>query len=401
MQAQHPRRHPDPIRSTRPLGRLALLAFLALASLVLAACGGDADSALDGDVDDDRTEDPQTDGDNDTPDGDNDASDDDGEEAPIDYTFNEFDWMDTPPDVAQRICEETAAPENLEDPVNIHCTIEGEHFAPDNVAAKNEIVVMAYNIERGYHVDEQIAAIRDDPAIPVPDVILISEADRGCSRTDSRYVIREYAQALEMNYVYAVEFVELPRQAGSGGQISGACEHGNGILSRYPIGNVHPIRHTTQRIWYEDEGEPRLGGRIAVRADIQVGERILHVYAVHFESDIGELIRAAQAEELIADAAALPFTSVVGGDLNSGYYVVDLTYETDSDQTIRPFLEADWVDAHAALPTEQRVTAPHSGFILDILLADDNVFSQPGIGPEDLCGDLSDHLPVWASVALP
>ena len=42
---------------------------------------------------------------------------------------------------------------------------------------------------------------------------MFSEADRGCSRTNYRNVTRELAKALGMNYVYGVEYIELPRNA--------------------------------------------------------------------------------------------------------------------------------------------------------------------------------------------
>ena len=59
-------------------------------------------------------------------------------------------------------------------------------------------------------------------------------------------------------------------------------------------------------------GQPRLGGRVALAADVRVGERMIRVYSVHFESGhLGhrsgspDAYREAQARELIEDASEL------------------------------------------------------------------------------------------------
>src|SRR6185295_978707 len=114
-----------------------------------------------------------------------------------------------------------------------------------------------------------------------------SEVDRGCQRTQFRNVARDYARALGYFYVYATEFVELPGDRGATGPYDPPlCEHGNAIVSRYPLGNVRAIRHAAQRSWYTppefpDPDEPRLGGRIAITADARIGDRLVRLYSLH------------------------------------------------------------------------------------------------------------------------
>jgi endonuclease/exonuclease/phosphatase family metal-dependent hydrolase len=275
--------------------------------------------------------------------------------------------------------------------------VETACYAPSVPPAKDELVVVAYNIERGLKLDQILAGFASGQ-LPDADVVLISETDRGCSRTDGRDVTRELAQALAMNYVFAVEFVELPRVGGPGGTIEAPCEHGNAVLSKYPLGNVQALRHAMAKEWYGGD-EPRLGGRISVGADVLVGDRVLHAWSLHFESDISETYRAPQAAEL-ADVAAMGASTgavVVGGDTNAGTYVVDIGLGTMNNPTVKAFTDRGYLDAHRSLPALQRPT--RDPLVLDLIFTLGDIASAPGICPLSSC-PFSDHAPVWATVAL-
>ncbi len=125
------------------------------------------------------------------------------------------------------------------------------------------------------------------------DVIVLNEVDWGVNRTRFRNVAADLASALNMNYAYGVEFVEVdpitmglerdvlvkevedtwhPDSADRGGQQSKAEMldwlrrvmtpdphrylglHGSAILSRYPLSNVRLIPFRYQgHDWYRDE----------------------------------------------------------------------------------------------------------------------------------------------------
>ena len=76
----------------------------------------------------------------------------------------------------------------------------------------------------------------------------------------------ELARALRMDYVYGVEFVELLQDRG---------EHGNAVLSRFPIMDARVERLTDFEKWYEEENQLRLGGRMVIRADVQGSAEVL------------------------------------------------------------------------------------------------------------------------------
>ena len=310
--------------------------------------------------------------------------------------FVEFDWLVEPPDPQQRICEEASDPDGAPDKVFIHCPVEGEAFVSDVPDPKESLVVWTYNLERGQRLDGQIETFLDGTGGPAPDVLLLSELDRGCSRSGYRHVTRELAQAMGMNYLFAVEFVELQ---GAPGEHVARCEHGNAILSRYPLGNVEVIRHATQTVWYKSTSEPRLGGRVALAADVRVGHRVLRVVTVHFESKT-EDARSAQAKEIALAMETSPGLVVVGGDMNCGFLAVDLMNSTEFDSTLSQFTTRGWFDAHSNLSISERVTSPSHNFILDILVSNEDRFSNPGVGDKAIWEELSDHLPVWATVDL-
>lgn len=303
-----------------------------------------------------------------------------------------------------RLCAESDAPDEAADTVQIDCRLEGANLAPDDAPPTDAPTVMTWNVERGIHLDDQLTLLLDDPRVPRPDILLASELDRGCSRSAYRDVAREYAEALKMNYVFAVEFVELPRPDGPGGTIEAPCEHGNAIFSRFPIGNVGTLRHADNRDWYlppgeRDDAEPRLGGRIDVFADVRVGDRTLHVVSVHYESNpFFEQDQRNQALGTAEQAAAQPHPVVVGGDTNNGTYFVDLQQGTRTDPTVERFFERGFEDAHAGLPWDERGT--RGGLVIDLLFGLGVAFSDPALCPAEACDPLSDHRAVWATVEI-
>lgn len=297
---------------------------------------------------------------------------------------------------SERLCPASAAPEAAPDKTFIDCATETGCFAPPGLAPKTELVVVAYNAERGRNADAQLAAFASGVDFPRPDVLLLSEADRGCERTSYRNVIRDYAEALGMNYVYGVEFVELPETPDDP---STPCEHGNGILSRYPLANARVLRHAVNRSWYEGTDERRLGGRVAITADVVVGSAFIEVTAVHFESDVSEDTRSAQATELAELGSQRRSRVLIGGDMNAGFYRARLVGGPDLDRTVQAFLDRGYLDVHRELDPKTRGTDAR-GMILDVLVANGAFTSAPGVAQRAAWEPLSDHAPVWATVHL-
>jgi endonuclease/exonuclease/phosphatase family metal-dependent hydrolase len=321
--------------------------------------------------------------------------------------FAEFAWLGRTPDVrSERLCAEAADPDRAPDTTFIDCRIEGDTFAAAPPPPKGDLVVVAWNILRGFETQGQIDLLRNRAFAPEPDVILLSEADRGCERSDFLDVTREYARAFGFYYVYATEFIELPDERGFEGPYDPPlCEHGNAIVSRYPLGNVRALRHAANRSWYTPPGfpdpdEPRLGGRVVTIADMAVGDRLVRLYVLHLESTVATLdIRDAQAEEVAVDALASPHPVIVGGDFNAYAALSDLRTGATNDGPTQSFRRRGFIDPHDRLDPDVRPTSD-TGLLIDFLFVRGLGVLDAGLCPRELCGPLSDHLPVWSVLSL-
>lgn len=315
-----------------------------------------------------------------------------------DYPLDIVEGQASEPDVTERLCAEAVDPDAATDRTFIDCRWEGGVLAGE-AAPTDELVVLSYNLERGHGLDGLLAGFEAGD-VPSPDVFLLSETDRGCSRTGGRHTTWELARALGLNFIYATEFMEV---SGEGSVVTEVCEHGNALLSRYPLANVEVVRHAENVSWYtppEERGatwSTRLGGRVAIVADVVVGEEVHHVSSLHLAS--GALdgdIRAAQAREAVALLADRPFARLGGGDLNAGTYVFDLQNGTTNDGVGQAFLSQGYEDSHASLDPSERITLDSLPFVIDLIFADQGRFSDPAICRE-ACEPWSDHYPVWAT----
>jgi endonuclease/exonuclease/phosphatase family metal-dependent hydrolase len=226
-------------------------------------------------------------------------------------------------------------------------------------------------LELRAHISVQLAILQ------AADVIVLNEVDWGVNRTRFRDVAGELAAALDMNYAYGVEFVEVdPRTMGLDSHhlnldFPAACVlpgetraealqrlrealqpdparyrglHGTAIFSRYPLRNVRVIRfHTQGYDWYRDEkcsgitqrveslfgriafAEPltrevRRGGRMMVLADLEdphLPTGRVTVVATHLEDVTAPVYRRRQMNELLAMIRNIPHPVIVAGDMNT------------------------------------------------------------------------------------
>ncbi len=378
-----------------------LIFFCAIAVILsiafACACSGDDDDSgddgnydLDDDLDDDMDDDLNDDTDDDLDDDLNDDIDDDFDDD-LNDDINDAVGETEDPEIP--LCQEWELnPDELDDPVNIHCLIERGRFAAAVTEVPDAIRVVDWNIERGHSIDEFITQFQSDPTLVAADIILIQEADRHCARTDYRNITRELAQALSMDYVYSVEFVELNQERG---------EHGNAILSRFPIGEAAMRRLPNFERWWEDDSELRLGGRMSIRAEIMVGDTPVQLCSTHFLSGVWRYFTAHQEQTQTTLDFLEPFVgaSVWGGDLNTGVY-----YLLRTEPSINLVFDYGYADALADAPHQETWTHPADDPIPPMRL--DWIFFRglPGVQGRVLydehLSDLSDHLGVVADIFL-
>ncbi len=187
------------------------------------------------------------------------------------------------------------------------------------VGQGEKFVLVSWNIERGVRRSEILEALRGPLAA---DIYLLQEVDLNTRRTGYQNVAEDLARELGMNYVFGTEFQELAQ--GRSGQ---PAFHGQAVLSRFPLSQARVLRfrhqlHNWRHGWLPRWGwvQPRLGGRIALVVELQLGGRTWVIYNAHLESKANDTGRARQIREILEDIDkhyTRDTPVIVAGDLNT------------------------------------------------------------------------------------
>jgi len=251
--------------------------------------------------------------------------------------------------------------------------------------------VVTWNIEHSKQIDQAIAAFTDEAAfargldpkkarpgsrryrralaeralLEDADVILLQEMDIGVKRSGYRDAAADLAQALQMNYAYLPEYLEIDPvllrtqqidfeqgledteatayYAADPNRFTGLF--GCAVLSRYPILRVEGFRLFNQGYdWYWQEKlkltfleglrrfgarelfretqhrEMKVGGRTYFRVDLAVPdlpEGMVSVINVHLEIKCQPEDRAKQLAEILNYIKDIPHPVILAGDFNS------------------------------------------------------------------------------------
>jgi endonuclease/exonuclease/phosphatase family metal-dependent hydrolase len=192
-------------------------------------------------------------------------------------------------------------------------------FAPFRLVLwrPSSLRIVDWNIDRG----QQLAGVIDFLAHTSADMFILQEVDLNAKRTHRLNVAEEIARKLQMNYVFGREFQELVQ-----GSKNDPAYHGQAILAKWPIANPRLIRFSRQSSfwkphWYLPRMEPfqeRLGGRVALVAEVNLAGNRVTVYNLHLESKGGDDLRLNQIQEVLSDVANQGPRGpvIVAGDLN-------------------------------------------------------------------------------------
>jgi endonuclease/exonuclease/phosphatase family metal-dependent hydrolase len=212
--------------------------------------------------------------------------------------------------------------------------------------------------------DKQRIALKEQlRTLKQADLVILNEVDDGVNRENYHNVPRELAKALQMNYTFAVEFLELNRiymgakkmdvaDPTRGNQQSNfgldpdryLGLEGTALLSRYPIqwariihlpqvydwyhSEIRAIsslekarRWTAQRIFEERvKRQIRRGGRLALVVELRAPgapSGVLTVVCPHLEDYCSPKARRRQMDYLLTQIRDLKGPVLVGGDLNT------------------------------------------------------------------------------------
>ncbi|MBI3308316.1 MAG: endonuclease/exonuclease/phosphatase family protein [Candidatus Melainabacteria bacterium] len=178
------------------------------------------------------------------------------------------------------------------------------------------------------------------------DILCINEADIGLPRTEYKNTVAELSDALNWNYAYATEYIEL----GAIVQMHNIDRdlykglHGNVILSKFPIISAEVIRLPEQYDWYRNEIKPkqpplehirkfaalsifserilprevRHGTRNALITDIQLpNDQIVTVVLTHLEDRAYSDERLEQFQYLLRHVKDKKTPVILTGDFNT------------------------------------------------------------------------------------
>jgi endonuclease/exonuclease/phosphatase family metal-dependent hydrolase len=214
------------------------------------------------------------------------------------------------------------------------------------------------------------------------DALLLAEVDLGMARSGNGHTLRDLARAVGAGYVLGVEFVELglgdARERGwHAGQTNESGLHGGGLLSPHALLRPALVRLETSGRWFDGRlDERRIGGRIAVMAELAVMGRPVLLVAVHYESHTDPADRLEQTRVLLdaVEGYAQGGPVLIGGDFNTNTFDVmkperlgrlEAALAADPDRLVdpvryEPMFELlgrqgyDWQSCNVALAATQR-----------------------------------------------
>jgi endonuclease/exonuclease/phosphatase family metal-dependent hydrolase len=186
--------------------------------------------------------------------------------------------------------------------------------------------VVVWNIERGTQFDGIIEALNHHPVLRYADLLLLNELDDGMLRSGNRNVAEELSRAVSAHAIYGVEYLEFTKGTGEELQLPGnntTALHGNAILTRYRFSNPQLLRLPRCENNFES-AERRIGGRLGIFADIEIGNAKLLATTAHLDVVNTPPCRARQLRAALlsieARSQALsnsPVKIIIGGDFNT------------------------------------------------------------------------------------
>jgi endonuclease/exonuclease/phosphatase family metal-dependent hydrolase len=192
---------------------------------------------------------------------------------------------------------------------------------PRRAAVEGAARILCWNVERLRHADAVEAVLRSEGA----DIALLSEVDRGMARSGNRDCIADLSERLHQPYAYALEFIELDlgdpqERRDHAGESNRDGFHGAALIGDVALQRPFLIRLEATGEWFDGSRyEPRIGGTIALGAQIQVAGVAVTLVNVHLESHGDPEERAGDVRRLLAmiDAYSAAAPVLIGGDFNT------------------------------------------------------------------------------------
>jgi endonuclease/exonuclease/phosphatase family metal-dependent hydrolase len=191
---------------------------------------------------------------------------------------------------------------------------------PLDTSGSFDIKALAWNIERGIQFDGIVDALKHHEHLKDKDLLLITELDHGMARSGNRFVAKDIANALEMNYAFAPVYIALQKGSGVEAEMEGQNAlsiHGLGMFSKWPMKNLHAIAlpNGKDKMWGK---EKRLGHLRALVTDIEHPSGTFRAVTVHLAVHCSREHRRRQMKIILDHLETLdPLPTLIGGDWNT------------------------------------------------------------------------------------
>lgn len=191
---------------------------------------------------------------------------------------------------------------------------------PVAAARTDRIAALAWNIERGIVFEGIADALQKHNGLNEKDLLLLTELDHGMARSGNRFVARELAERLKLNYAFAPVYIALQKGSGVESEMEGENTlsiHGLAMFSKWPMRNVHavPLPNGKDKMWGK---EKRLGFLRALVADIEHLAGTFRAVTIHLDAHCSRAHRRRQMRIILDHLETLePFPTLIGGDWNT------------------------------------------------------------------------------------
>lgn len=177
---------------------------------------------------------------------------------------------------------------------------------------------VAWNIERGKHLNAVIQTLKNHPALKEADLYFLTEVDWGMARSGNRNVAAEIGEALGLYCYFAPSYYNLTKGHGSERHLAGKNAeglHGKALLSRFPLSNLQVVKlpNATDKLRSQ---EARLGEKRALMGSLKIGTETLSLVCTHFDAFSSPETRAAQLKPVL-NLCASTSHALIAGDWNT------------------------------------------------------------------------------------
>ena len=198
-----------------------------------------------------------------------------------------------------------------------------ENFAPKIVEKSETVHALAWNIERGNRFDGIVYALKNHPQLKDKDLLLLTELDYGMARSGNRFVARDLAKELKLNYAFAPVYIALQKGSGVEADVEGENTkslHGLAMFSKFPLENVHAIPLPNGKDKMQGK-EKRLGHLRALIADVEHPAGDFRAVCLHLDAHSSRRHRHRQMKIVLDHLETLPkLPTIIGGDWNTTTY---------------------------------------------------------------------------------